>query len=155
MRIDWGTPPNPRQGDPCTPYWGEGIEWGTPPSPRQGDPCTPLLGRGKYRIGGHPQTAGREHPAPLRFKNHPESSPPWPGGRGFGAEFGVAAVARFVYLAGFDRGSDGAIRFAQVRAIAEAAQAEVGAEFREGVGQVRGWDHPQPQLAQPRRVGHC
>src|SRR5690349_7567393 len=38
------------------------MSWGTPPNPRQGAPCTPTLGRD--RIGGHPQTPGREDPAP-------------------------------------------------------------------------------------------
>src|SRR5213595_357792 len=44
IRRGWGTPPNPRQGDPCTPLgWGKGESWGTPPNPRQGDPCTPIF----------------------------------------------------------------------------------------------------------------
>src|SRR5437867_672182 len=40
-----------------------GKSWGTPPNPRQGDPCTPFMGH-KGEIGGHPQTPGRETPAP-------------------------------------------------------------------------------------------
>src|SRR5215212_6194932 len=36
--ISWGTPPNPRQGGPCTPSesWGGRIELGDTPHPQAG-----------------------------------------------------------------------------------------------------------------------
>src|SRR5690349_13222589 len=100
VRDNWGTPPNPRQGGPCTPYWGIRIElgdtpkppagrtlhpcsvgvridWGTPPNPRQGDPCTPF-GWGKDRLGDTPKPpAGRPlHPLlgnKVRIGGHPQT----------------------------------------------------------------------------------
>src|SRR5437667_158060 len=59
---NWGTPPNPRQGDPCTPYWGTKDNWGKPPNPGRVTPAPPI--GGVRIIGGHPQTPGRVTPAP-------------------------------------------------------------------------------------------
>src|SRR3954447_23858240 len=44
-------PPNPRQGDPCSPSCEGSVELGATPKPRQGDPCSPLAG-GEAAVAG-------------------------------------------------------------------------------------------------------
>src|SRR6185503_5887231 len=41
----WGTPPDPRQGDPCAPFEDRESIGRHTPNPRQGDPCTPFSWR--------------------------------------------------------------------------------------------------------------
>src|SRR5438105_8283944 len=63
-----GVSADPSPPNPLSPCRGEGEliirRWGTPPYPRQGDPCTPLC---KESNGGHPHTPGRvtKPPKPL------------------------------------------------------------------------------------------
>src|SRR5205814_1463289 len=99
-RKGWGTPPNPRQGAPCTPllgkraskpptgkplhpFFGEG-RLGTPPFPWQRDPCTSSFGEHTYTScprtelslsASRPLTTDHSSPTPIETYLSPDLLP--------------------------------------------------------------------------------